>query len=135
MFQQTTVVGRLGRDAEKKQFNGQDCCQLSVAVDNGYYDNAGHWIDRTNWYRCSIWRDVKTDRLKKGAVVMVQGTLTAQLYKGSDGQQRISLDIKTDHFRVLVKSQDDQQPSEPQAAGSPEQPAPAPVDGGDDLPF
>jgi len=119
MYQKTTIVGRLGDDARQTTYSGQDCTQLSVAVDLGYYDNNNQWVDRTNWYRCSIWRTVRSERLKKGAIVLVSGSLQANLYRRNDGSQAISLDIKVDEFRVLVKAAGDSSTAEQQQAQQP----------------
>lgn len=108
MFQQTTLVGRMGRDAEKKEVNSQKLVEFSIAVDNGYYDQSGEWIDRTNWYNCALWRDAKIDRLKKGAIVFVQGFLAPRIYTNHAGQPTIDLSLRVDTYRILHKAPEEQ---------------------------
>ena len=140
MFQQTTLVGRMGRDAEKKEVNGQKLVDFSIAVDNGYYDQQGNWVDRTNWYNCALWRNAKIDRLKKGSVVFVQGFLSPRIYTNNAGQPTIDLSMRVDTYRIVQKSQEEQTTQEPQAAAttattSDQSPAKANNPDEDDLPF
>lgn len=103
MFNQTTIIGRLGRDPETKQTNGQTFVKLNIAVDNGYFDQtANQWVDRTAWYNCTIWREVKSTKMKKGAIVLVTGQLTPKIYRNNDGVSVIDMAMKVESYRVIV---------------------------------
>jgi single stranded DNA-binding protein len=108
IMQKMMIAGRLGRDAQKKIYNGLEYVQFSVAVDDGYYDQQNQWVDRTNWYNCTIWRATKTERLKKGAFVFVEGKLNPIIYKAHDGSQRLDLRMSVDAYRILIKAAGDE---------------------------
>lgn len=108
MLQQLTIIGRLGKDADKGNTNNQPFVRLNVAVDTGYFDKANNqWVERTSWWNCTLWKDISVDRYKKGAIVMVQGTPLPSIYTGQDGVTRIDLKMKAEIFRILVKSPSD----------------------------
>lgn len=67
---QTTLTGRLGKDATTNSVNGKNVINFSVAVDIGYGDKkstlwveAAHWTDKTGLL----------PYLKKGTQVLVIG--------------------------------------------------------------
>lgn len=93
-FCSIVVCGHLGRDASTKDVNGQTVCEFTIAY------NAKKDGDPA-WYRCAIWgsRGEKlAPMLKKGAAVIVSGTLDARVYKGKDGGERTSLDVRVDQL-------------------------------------
>lgn len=105
-MQKLTIIGNIGRDAELKEINSQFLIQFTVAVNIGYYNQQGSWVDRTNWYNCKIWKDKnqKTDvvkRLTKGRKVYVEGNPDISNYKANDGQTRIDLGIRVSTFELL----------------------------------
>lgn len=72
-------VGRLGKDAELKQFDGKNVINFSVAVDIGYGDKKD-----TLWVDCAKWGE-KTGiiaYLKKGQQVAVQGEIGLRKWDG-----------------------------------------------------
>lgn len=73
MFHKIIVVGRLGTDPEQKYtVDGKAVTSFSVAAENRK--------DETLWFRVSAWEklaEVCGRYLKKGAKVLVEGTLKA----------------------------------------------------------
>ena len=87
MFHKIIIVGRLGADPEQKYTaDGKAVTSFSVAAENRK--------DETLWFRVSAWEklaDVCGRYLKKGAKVLVEGTLRAdgagnpRVYERKDG--------------------------------------------------
>lgn len=64
-----TLVGRLGRDAEKKSVNGKPLVNLSVASGRD---------DAVTWVSCGWWNPIEKliPHLQKGRLVAVSGELS-----------------------------------------------------------
>lgn len=104
MYQQTTIVGRLGKDPEMRYLqDGTPVTDFSVAVDG--------WNDKTTWFRVTCWRklaEVTYNHLKKGRQVLVVGEIDASAYAGSDGQPRASLELTAREVKFLGEKGDSQ---------------------------
>ena len=83
MYSKTTIVGRLGRDPELKEFDGDKVnCKFSVATSD--YKN------ETEWFSVTVWGNqarASARYLKKGALVLVEGTLKTRQYE-KDGETK-----------------------------------------------
>lgn len=76
-------AGRIGRDAETRQANGQSVTNFSVAVDVGFGDKK-----RTLWIGAAMWgeRGEKVARyLTKGTAVTISGDVDLRQYDKKDG--------------------------------------------------
>jgi single-strand DNA-binding protein len=91
------LTGRLGRDAELKDFGGKKCLKFSVAYDVGYGAKK-----ETVWVSCSMWGDrgeKLSQYLKKGAMVEVVGTPSVRVYE-KDGVAKASLDLNVSDLKL-----------------------------------
>lgn len=80
------LIGRLGRDAEVKEYNGKKVIQFSVAVDTGYGDRKQtQWVDVSKWGE----NTKVADYLKKGAQVYVSGE--PSLFTSDQGKTYLKL--------------------------------------------
>jgi single-strand DNA-binding protein len=74
-FQQTIVIGRVGKDAEMRYTgSGQAVTAFSVAVSKQYKNAAGEQVKNTNWFRVSAWgksAEICNQYVKKGMLVQV----------------------------------------------------------------
>ena len=90
-----TLTGRIGKDAEVKDFgNSNQVINFSVAVSDNYTKQDGTKVERTIWADCVLpVRDGKTGRtqyLKKGCIVLVKGKPEARAYlKGDEPQAQL----------------------------------------------
>ena len=51
------IIGRLGQDPELKYTpQGSAVCTISLATDEGYKDQQGNQVDKTEWHRVVMWR-------------------------------------------------------------------------------
>lgn len=108
-FQQTIIVGNLGRDPELRYTQGGvPVCSFSVAVTtmSGQGDSRQ---EKTNWVRVSAWRELGercNQYLAKGRQVMVIGTVEARAYADNAGQPAASLELTARDVRFLGSRED-----------------------------
>ena len=91
------LVGRLGRDAETKDFGGKTCIKFSVAYDTGYGEKK-----KTTWVNCSWWGDRAAkvaQYLQKGTMVEVLGEPSVRAYD-KDGTPQASLDLNVSDLKL-----------------------------------
>ena len=132
MYQQITIVGRLGRDPESRFLSdGTQVTSFSVATDRKWTAQDGQKQERTVWFRVSAWGklgEVCNQYLTKGRLVMVVGELREpKPYQGRDGEWRASLDVTAREVKFLGGKGDSEQ-------AGPATPRPV-ADDTEDLPF
>ena len=70
------IIGRLGRDPEMRYTQaGKPVCSLNVATDEGYTNDRGEKVDKTEWHKAVFWdRQAETcsQYLAKGSLVFVR---------------------------------------------------------------
>ena len=91
----TSLTGRIGKDAEVKEFDNGKIITFPVAVDDSYKNKEGTKIERTIWVDCiiNVPANGSTNRaqyLKKGCLVWVQGKPSASAYV-KDNEAKASL--------------------------------------------
>lgn len=112
MYQQVTVVGRLGRDPELKYTpEGVPVASFSVACDRKRGGADGEQVDETLWVQVSAWRrlaETCSQYLHKGSAVLVVGELKPdpqtggpRVWTGRDGQPRASFEVTAGVVRFL----------------------------------
>jgi len=97
------LVGRLGRDAEVKYVNSRTAvCIFSLAVNEKIRRGKGY-EGVTTWLRISCWDKLaeQAGSLKKGELVLIEGSLRTEKWKSRDGEERESLQVVCRHFRAL----------------------------------
>jgi len=80
MYQQTTVIGRVGKDLEVKGNVGK----FSVAATNTWISN-GEKQEKTTWFNCDLFGkmvDGVGRYIKKGGLIHVVGRIETSEYKG-----------------------------------------------------
>lgn len=130
MYQNTIVVGNLGRDPEMRYTaSGTPVTSFSVATTRRWKSAEGEDREKTTWFRVSAWGQLAetcNQYLTKGRLVLVEGEVDASAWKGNDGEARATLELRARNVRFLGRRGDEF--SAPSAAG------PAGEDEGD-LPF
>lgn len=102
----TTVIGRVGKDAEVKILQSGDAViNFTIAWSEKYKDRNGEQKETTVWYDCSIFRkpdQVKiADYIKKGGMVLVEGRITARAYTNGAGEVVAALGITVKDIQLL----------------------------------
>lgn len=130
------VLGRLAKDAERKQTQSGSLLKFSVGDSVGYGDKKS-----TNWWNCTIFgkqaEGSLIDYLTKGAQIQVTGEISFREYEGKTYN-----DLKVSRIELVgSRSENQSAPQAPQAQGYAKNNQPATGSGGgasdldDDLPF
>ena len=101
------IIGRLGRDPEMRYTQaGKPVCSLNVATDEGYTNDRGEKVDKTEWHKVVFWdRQAETcsQYLAKGSLVFVEGKLSTRKYQDKQGQDRYVTEIQGQRVQFLDK--------------------------------
>ena len=104
-FQETTIIGHVGRVPELREVGSSQVASFSVAVTDKWTDKqSGELVEKTNWYDVSAWgkqADVIMKYVKKGDAIFCKGSVEARAYLGNDGTARASLSLKLFSFQFL----------------------------------
>lgn len=106
------VLGRLAKDAERKQTQSGSLLKFSVGDSVGYGDKKS-----TNWWNCTIFgkqaEGSLIDYLTKGAQVQVTGEILFREYEGKTYN-----DLKVSRIELVgSRSENQSAPQAPQAQG------------------
>jgi single-strand DNA-binding protein len=137
-FNQLTIIGFIGKDAETKQLpNGTPVTKFSVATTRSWKDDKGEWKGKTQWHNVVAFGQgfaETAERLTKGTHVFVQGELTTREYDRTiqvrDGKktiehviQQLVVELKADALRILDRSNTAEQGIAREAADQDEVPS------------
>ena len=107
MVNKVTLIGRLGKDPEKRALpSGAVYVRFSLATNESYKDKEGNWQDQTEWHNIIMWREMaeRAERnLKKGMLVYIGGKLTHRSWQDQDGKTNNMTEIAANIFRTLEK--------------------------------
>jgi len=113
-YQQITIVGRVGGDAEFKYTKeGVALTNFSVAVSKktGRGDERR---EKTTWFKCTVWRDraeTASEIIRKGAQILVAGEVDVEAYldkKTNDPRAALTITVGT--FQLLSpKAENDEE--------------------------
>jgi single-strand DNA-binding protein len=86
------LTGHLGQEVEHKTFeSGKSLTSISLATNDGYRNQAGEWIETTEWRQLVAWGKIAermAKLLKKGSFVSIEGKLTYDSYEDMEGVKR-----------------------------------------------
>ena len=104
------IIGGLGRDPEMRYTQaGKPVCSLNVATDEGYTNDRGEKVDKTEWHKVVFWdRQAETcsQYLAKGSLVFVEGKLSTRKYQDKQGQDRYVTEIQGQRVQFLDRKAD-----------------------------
>lgn len=98
-YQKTIILGHLGKDPELREANGKAVCNFSVAVSE---KRGGQ--DHTEWFNITTWEKTAENcaqYLKKGSMVLLEGSVRLETYKKKDGSDGASLRITAYQVKFL----------------------------------
>jgi single-strand DNA-binding protein len=100
------LIGNAGKDADLQYSQtGTAVTKFSLAVNRRTTDRAsGERKDETTWFNIIMFgktAESLSNYVKKGSQVFVEGRLDARMYKGSDGTDRIALDVVVSDIQLL----------------------------------
>lgn len=125
MINKVTLIGRLGKDAEHKEVNGQNLITFSIATTETYIDKNGEKVEATEWHNIANWsKTIKiAEYLKKGVLVYLEGKI-----KTTKKDDKYYTNIQANDIKILEFAKNST-PSSDQVEDS------MPKEDGDDLPF
>ena len=121
-----TLVGFVGSDSEQRQAkgNGSKFTVLSVATQRSWKNGEDEWVSKVEWHRIAIFRprlaESVLNSIKKGAHVLVEGSLISSTYEQANGKGKKSKTAKITSWSIradVVRKLDRGEP-EPQAPES-----------------
>ena len=123
-----TLVGFVGADPEQRQArnNGLKFTVLSVATQRSWKNAQDEWASKTEWHRVCIFRPRLAEHaaaaIKKGAHILVEGTLVSSSYERPNGKSKKSATTKITSWSIradVVRKLDRGEPEpEVNASGS-----------------
>ena len=98
MFQNTTVAGYTGNDAELRiTATGKDVANFTIAINEQFGEN-----ERTTWMSVVCWNGLTkvAKHIKKGQGLLIEGRVHSEAWLDADGnlQSKIVLTAKTIRF-------------------------------------
>jgi len=79
MVNKVSLIGRIGNIEVKDTKSGDKLTNLSLATSESYKDKNGEWQEKTEWHRCTIFKEFKAD---KGDLVYLDGKITYREHEG-----------------------------------------------------
>jgi single-strand DNA-binding protein len=106
MYQNTTIIGHLGRDPEMRYTpDGTPVTSFSVATNRKWTNAEGQLQERTTWFRVTTWRKLAetcNQYLTKGQLVLVVGDVGASAWSDkTSGEPRATLELRARIVRFL----------------------------------
>jgi single stranded DNA-binding protein len=118
-----TLVGFVGSDPEQRQAkgNGSKFTVFSLATQRSWKNADDEWSSKTEWHRIVLFKPALGDHvartIKKGAHVLVEGSLVSSTYEQPNGKGKKSKSAKITSWSIradVVRKLDRNEP-EPQA--------------------
>ena len=105
MFNQATLVGNIGKDAETKfTASGTAVTTFSIATTRSWKDQqTNEWKEATDWHNITLWRKENLAQyLVKGKQVFVTGRIETQSWEDQkSGEKKYRTVIVADTVRLL----------------------------------
>ena len=100
-----TLLGRVGKDPEIKQFDGGNKASFSIATtERGFTTRDGKEIpEKTEWHNIVCWKGLSTivERfVKKGDLIYLEGKITTRSWDSDNGKKYMT-EIVADNIELL----------------------------------
>lgn len=100
------LIGTLGKDPEVRSFsNGGGVATFSISTSEQWTDKrTGEKRETTEWHRIAVFNALglqAAQRLKKGDVVYIEGSVKTRKYKDNAGQDRYATEVVADTLQLL----------------------------------
>lgn len=91
------ITGRLTQDATVSTTpTGKEVVNFSVAINDGYKNKQGEWVDETAFIECAYWRSAKVASwLLKGRFVELSGRISTRAWLDKDGNPKAGMNFNT----------------------------------------
>ena len=139
-----TIIGFVGADPEQRQArnnNGSKFTVLSVATQRSWKNTDDEWASKTEWHRVCVFRprlaEYVLTAIKKGAHILVEGSLVSSTYERPNGKSKKSVTTKITSWSIraeVVRKLDRGEPEPETLASGPAASSEA-LDASDPAPF
>lgn len=98
------LLGRVGKDPEiRSMHSGSRVANFSVATSESWRDkSSGERKEKTEWHRITVWPEntvnVIEKYVRKGDLIMVEGSIETRKWTDQQGQERFSTEIVVKAF-------------------------------------
>ena len=121
MYQNTVVVGHLGRDPEMRYLpSGNPVTGFSIATNRKWTNAEGQPQEKTTWFRVSVFgkqAESCNQYLTKGSLVLVEGEIDVSTWSDkTSGDPRATLELRARTVRFLGGRGEKAEGAEPGAA-------------------
>ena len=130
MYQNTVVIGHLGRDPEMRYTpDGTPVTSFSIATTRKWTNKEGQPQEKTTWFRVTTWRkqaETCNQYLTKGSLVLVEGDIDVSAWSDkTSGEARATLELRARNVRFLgTRGEKAAAPEEGAAPGAAEEEIP-----------
>ncbi|MCF7855883.1 MAG: single-stranded DNA-binding protein [Candidatus Pacebacteria bacterium] len=130
-FNKVVLMGNLTRDPQLRHIpSGAAVAEMGMAANESFKNQSGEVVERTCFVDIVAWgrqAESCTEYLKKGAPVLIEGSLQFEQWQTQEGQNRSRLRVRADRVRFLGSRKSETE--EPQdgavaTAAAPDMPAP-----------
>lgn len=105
---QVTLIGSAGKDAETKLIGeNSQVATFSLATNRSYKDKNGEKKTQTEWHNIEVWAETAVfagNFVKKGSLVLVQGSIRYDKYTGKDGLAKERAKIVAERIQLFPKA-------------------------------
>ena len=101
-----SLIGFVGGDPEQRQArsNGNKFAVLSVATQRSWKNAQDEWSSKVEWHRVCVFRprlaEYVLSTIRKGAHVLIEGTLISSIYEPPNGKGKKSKAAKITSWSV-----------------------------------
>ncbi len=112
MFNQVTLIGRLGADPKVKHFSETSAvAEFTLATSERYKARDGQWVESTQWHNIKLPLKSMAERaekfLRKGSLISLTGSIEYRKFEDKDSNTRYVTEIIVKEFLMLDKKQDE----------------------------
>jgi len=105
MKNQVNLIGRIGTDPILKEVTkGDKVLNISIAIDESYYDKEGIKQDACTWIKINAWNknaELIAKYCKKGTQIAISGKLIVKSWIGKEGTKNYSTEVEVKEFTLL----------------------------------
>lgn len=100
------ITGRITKDAAVHTLkDNRSVVNFDVAINEGYKDKSGTWVNRTEFVQCAYWLNTGAAQLlTKGTMVQLYGRISARAWHNAAGEAKAGLQFHTSAFKVIARS-------------------------------
>ena len=112
-MQEIQIIGRIGKDAEVKDFGNSQVINFSVAVSEKYTNKqTGEVTTNTTWFECAKWGNNTSiaQYIKKGGQIFVEGKINNRAWVDQSGTPQVTNGINVFEIELLGSKDDNQTP-------------------------